>query len=167
MGTIIGFFKKIFKASNPRYHLSLDGNYYDIKLKKIIYRFKVFGDHSFIKFSFDDIKKSQQLLYDIHPNDLINIVWMDSDQRERRTRIKIKEMLRNNHYKLHSELYEETISGDDVCENPILMQQIRSIDLYKISYNTGFIHGRSFSKKIVETANSKEEVSNVIPFHKY
>ncbi len=68
---ILRFFKKI----RPRYLLSLDSNFYNLSKKSIIYRFKVFGEHTFPKFTFNDIKNNKTILYDIHPVDLMKITW--------------------------------------------------------------------------------------------
>ena len=60
------FFKKI----KPRYFLSLDSQFYSLSQKSTVYRFKVYGEHTFPKFTFHDIKNDKDILYDIHPADL-------------------------------------------------------------------------------------------------
>ncbi len=63
-----------FKTIRPRYLLSLDSHFFNLSKKSIVYRFKVFGEHTFPKFTFNDIKNDKSLLYDIHPVDLMKIL---------------------------------------------------------------------------------------------
>jgi len=146
----MGFFLNIFKAFNPRYHLALDESYYDIKINKMLHRFKVFGEHSFVNFTFDEINNSPQILHDINPSDLIYVAIEEFKLSEKRSLISIKESLRNNKYKLSFDSYEEIYSGDEICENPMLVEKMKKMDIYKVVYTTGFIHGRNCSKNIAE-----------------
>ena len=142
--TILYLFKKI----KPRYHLSLDSHFYNLSKKCIVYRFKVFGDHTFPKFTFEDIKNDKHLLYNINPADLMKITIDDHIDSQKKSILKISEILRNNKYKLSDNNVEEILSGDEICDNILLMEKIRNIDLYKIAYNTGFNHGRQLAREI-------------------
>src|SRR5579863_583099 len=116
---VIRFFKKI----RPRYLLSLDSQFYSLSKKKIIYRFKVFGDHTFPKFTFDDIKNDKSLLYDIHPIDLMKITMDDYIGSQKNSMLSISEILRDNRYKLSDGNTEEILSGDGICDNILLIEK--------------------------------------------
>jgi hypothetical protein len=93
---ILFFFKKI----RPRYLLSLDSQFYNLSQKAVVYRFKVFGEHTFPKFTFDDIKNDKDILYDIHPADLMKITIEDYVISQKKNTLNISEILRDNKYKL-------------------------------------------------------------------
>lgn len=154
IGRILHFFKKI----RPRYLLSLDSYFYSLSEKKIVYRFKVFGEHTFPKFTFENIKNDKSLLYDIHPVDLMKITIDDYVVTQKKSMLNISEMLRDNRYKLSDgTAIEEILSGDEICDNILLIEKIRNIDLYKIAYNTGFNHGRQLAREISEKAGAGEK----------
>lgn len=156
---ILLFFKKI----RPRYLLSLDSQFYNLSQKAVVYRFKVFGEHTFPKFTFDDIKKDKDILYDIHPADLIKITIEDYVVSQKKNTLIISEILRDNKYKLSSNHTEEILSGDEICDNILLIEKIKNIDLYKIAYNTGFNHGRQLARKINRTSvDVSEKCENVM-----
>ena len=148
LDSVLRFFKKI----RPRYLLSLDSHFYNLSKKSIVYRFKVFGEHIFPKFTFDDIKSDKRLLYDIHPIDLMKITIDDYIASQKKMMFSISEILRDNRYKLSDYYTEEILSGDEVCDNILLIEKIRNIDLYKIAYNTGFNHGRLLAREISRKA---------------
>ena len=100
---ILLFLKKI----KPRYLLSLDSKFYSLSQKEIVYRFKVFGEHSFPKFTFNDIKKHKDILYDIHPIDLIKITTENYALSQRKETFRITEFLRNNKYKLSNSMLKK------------------------------------------------------------
>jgi hypothetical protein len=141
--------------------------YVKCKQPLIIYRFKVFGEHTFIKLSFDDIKNDRNLLYNIHPNDLIQITIDNYINRQQKSTLKIAEILRDNKYKIFDSEIEEIISGDDICDNIAILNKMNNIDLYKVAYNTGFIHGKSVARKIIKNSNydTKNKVISLQVIH--
>ncbi|MGC1183160.1 hypothetical protein [Legionella sp.] len=158
-GKIRSFFKKIniiFSIINPRYQLSFDDDYFDLKEKERKYRFKSFGDHSFPEFTFKEIKYNTSVLFTINPHDLIKVSEKNYIQEHLKHQLKIDEFLRNNLYKLSNEYGSNTFSGDEICDNPLLIDQIVKSDLFKIAYNTGFERGRKLSK-IVNQDNEKND----------
>lgn len=162
----IGLIKKIksfFARINPRYQLSLDDDYFDIKKKEIKYRFKAFGDHGFPEFTFNHIKYNQDVLFAIHPSDLIKISEKNYIQKHLKYQLKIDEFLRNNKYRLRNDYGANIFSGEEICDNPLLADQIVKSDLYKIAYNTGFERGRRLSKLATHKHNEQKE--NVIKLH--
>lgn len=164
-GIIKKFIRRIFSYLNslhPKYNLSLDHDFYDFESKEIIYFFKVFGDHSFVQFTFDDIKNDMNILQNIAPFDLIKIVEQETIHRQKRNLIKIKEHLRNNQYKIIDNLITTVLSGDEICENVILMNRMEHMDLYKIAYNTGFIRGRSFAKTLSKEIQERKSADNPV-----
>ena len=150
---VLLFFKKI----RPRYLLSLDSQFYSLSQKAVIYRFKVFGEHTFPKFTFDDIKKDKDILYDIHPADLMKITIEDYVISQKKGTLSIAEILRDNRYKLSNSNTNEILSGDEISDNILLIEKIKNIDLYKIAYNTGFNHGRQLAREISKKAASSTD----------
>lgn len=156
---ILLFFKKI----KPRYLLSLDSQFYSLSQKAVVYRFKVFGEHTFPKFTFDDIKNDKDILYDIHPADLMKITVEDYVISQKKSTLNIAEILRDNKYKLSNSHTAEILSGDEICDNILLIEKIKNIDLYKIAYNTGFNHGRQLAREINrKSSDVAEKCENVM-----
>jgi hypothetical protein len=85
---------------------------------------KVFGEHTFPKFTFDDIKNDKDILYDIHPADLMKITIEDYVISQKKNTLSITEILRDNKYKLSSSYAEEILSGDEICDNILLSLSI-------------------------------------------
>src|ERR1700733_11872957 len=107
----------IFKKINPRYQLSLDNSFYDLNIKNYIYCFKVFGDHSFVKLGFDQIKDNKAMLYNINPYDLIKIISQESIYSQKKSMLKIAESLRDNQYKITDGINTSIFSGEEICDN--------------------------------------------------
>ncbi|WP_028389169.1 hypothetical protein [Legionella fairfieldensis] len=165
INSILKILKKLnifFSRFNPRYQLSLDDYYYDIKEKKIKYRFKSFGDHSFPVFTFKEIKYNSSILFSINPYDLIKIAENNHMQQQLKNQLKIDEFLRNNLYKLSNEEDSNTFSGDEICDNPLLSDKIIKSDLFKIAYNTGFERGRKISKLVINETKDDNIEHNIV-----
>jgi len=158
ISSILHFFKQI----RPRYLLSLDSHFYSLSKKDIVYRFKVFGEHTFLKFTFEDIKNDKSLLYDIHPMDLMKITIDDYVVSQKRSMLIISEILRDNRYILSDANTEETLSGDEICDNVLLIEKIKNIDVYKIAYNTGFNHGRQLAREISKKSSADSSCQNIV-----
>lgn len=71
----------------------------------------------------------------------------------------IAEILRDNRYKLSDSSADEILSGDEICDNILLMEKIKNIDLYKIAYNTGFNHGRQLAREISKKASRMQVIT--------
>lgn len=153
---------QFFEKSRPRYLLSLDSQFYSLSQKSFVYRFKVFGEHTFAKFTFGDIKNDKSILYDVHPSDLIKIAIGEYVRSQKGSLLSIIEILRDNKYKLSANDSEEILSGDEICDNILLIEKIKNIDLYKIAYNTGFNHGRQLGREISKKTNLENDCNNVI-----
>lgn len=161
---LIKWIVRLLKKMRPRYQLSLDSHFYSLDKKSTIYRFKVFGEHTFPKFTFEDIKNNTRIMYDINPVDLMNIAIDDYIAYQKKSMLKISEILRDNRYKLSDNITEEIFSGDEICDNILLIEKIKNIDLYKIAYNTGFNHGRQLGKELTRKININNSIKNIIPF---
>lgn len=162
---IKSLFKRLrifFSSFNPRYQLSYDDDYFDINGKDIKYRFKSFGDHYFPEFTFKEIKYNSSILFTINPHDLIKISIKNYVQEYTKTHLKIVEILRNNLYKLSNEQGSNMFSGDEICDNPILAEQIVKNDLFKIAYNTGFERGRNLSKLLNKENKNNTSANNIV-----
>ncbi|TAK73373.1 MAG: hypothetical protein EPO11_08550 [Gammaproteobacteria bacterium] len=143
---IISFFRRI----KPRYHLSLDSQFYNLSTKNTVYRFKVFGEHTFPKFTFEDIQNNKRILYDINPIDLIKIAIENYNEIQKKSMLRVSEILRDNKYILSDGSTEKLLCGDEICDNILLIERIKNIDVYKIAYNTGFKHGRQLAREIIK-----------------
>lgn len=156
----MGFFKKVVSFFNPRYSLALDSHECNKKNCRFYYRFKIYGFHGFLKLTFHEIKESKNIIFSINPYDLLWIIDNETKQSESLRKFKITETLRNDTYKLSSIEDEFFISGNDLFNNLSLIEKMNSLDVYKIAYNTGFLHGRRFTKKIFQ---SKQKIKNYLP----
>jgi len=152
----------LFNKIKPRYQLSLDSHYYNLSKRNVVYRFKVFGEHTFPKFTFEDIKNDKRIMYDINPVDLMKITIDDYVDSQRKSMLKISEILRDNKYKLSDSNADEILSGDEICDNILLIEKIKNIDLYKIAYNTGFNHGRQLGREISKKATINDCSENIV-----
>lgn len=135
----------------PRYRLTLDPLdtcSFDIKAKKTIYRFKVFNEFNPIHLSYDDIKSNNNYLYEINPHDLIKISAMEREKSLNSHQLFLTEILRNNTFKIKDGEAEEIFTGNEICSNPLLIDRMKGIDIYKIAFATGFSNGREFSKDL-------------------
>lgn len=159
---IVNKIKLFFSLINPRYQLSFDDDYFDIKEKTRKYRFKSFGDHSFPEFTFNEIKQNINVLYAINPHDLMKITEKNYIEELSTNQFKIMEIMRNNFYKLSNAVDSNTFSGDEICDNPLLFDQIAKSDLFKIAYNTGFDRGRKLSKMIIQENHHTNFENNVV-----
>lgn len=160
--SLVNKIKLIFSVISPRYQLSLDDDYIDIKEKSWKYRFKSFGDHSFPEFTFNEMKYNTSILYAVNPEDLIKITEKNYAQEFTKNQLKIDEIMRSNIYKLSNCEGSNTFSGDEICDNPLLAEQIVKMDLFKIAYNTGFEKGRRLSKMIMQENKNTHFEDNVI-----
>jgi len=142
--------KKWFSEKYPRYFYRLDDTIFDRKKKCFLYVFKLYGNHSFVKLYFKDIQISKKLRWLINPDDLIQIYLNEQQNNFNNSQYRIKEYKRNNFYVIANAEQKETLSGEDICSSPSLIEQINSFDIYKISFQTGFIQGRQLSKTILE-----------------
>ncbi|PIQ43570.1 MAG: hypothetical protein COV52_07860 [Gammaproteobacteria bacterium CG11_big_fil_rev_8_21_14_0_20_46_22] len=151
--------KRFWASFTPRYNLCLDSSEYAIDSKHLIHRFKVYGSHNYVKFTYEEIMRDRNLTYQINPYDLIDIAVKERDAQKKKSIYIIKKTLRNNYFKVCNAEGEHIIDGDELCHNPILIKQMSPIDLHNISYNTGFIHGRRLSKTISESSKGPAKPS--------
>lgn len=160
--TILKKINKFFIRINPRYQLSFDDDYWDNKEKERKYRFKSFGDHGFPEFTFKQIKLDASILCSINPHDLIKISEKNYYQESSKSLLRIEEFLQNNEYKVSNNSYSNILSGEEICDNPLLFEQITKNDLFKIAYNTGFKRGRKLSKLIFSEQKLEANKNNVL-----
>lgn len=164
-GKIKVYLKRFFnelRKFNPRYQLSLDHDYFDVKNNARKYKFKSFGDHGFPAFTFRELKYNEKLLFNINPYDLIKISEKNYSEENLKLLFRVDELLRNNQYKLRNANGTHIFSGEDICNNPLLAEQIEKKALFKIAYNTGFERGRKLAKVIDATLKEHVSTSNVV-----
>lgn len=159
-GRIFKKLKNIFTQLQPRYQLSLDSNTYDLNSKQFKYIFKAYGEHSFVTITFNEIKNNDQLLYNIHPKDLITISINENIYNQKKSMLRISEILRDNKFLITDNDSYQIFDGDEICDNALLIERINNIDLYKIAYNTGFCRGRSLTKMV--KSQCAEPVNNLV-----
>ncbi len=155
-------FQSIFKNLTPRYQLSLDHSEYDMQLKKIVHCFKSYGDHTFLKLTFDQIKLNSDLLCSINPQDLLRIFADEFALEQKSSKLYIAEMLRNNNFILTDKKSYQHFSGEEICDNALLIERINNIDLYKIAFSTGFNQGRSLSKIAHKKQKENDTKENIL-----
>lgn len=146
----------ILSLYNPPYQLILTEEKFDKIANGYIYTFKLYGGHDFIRLSHKEIKDDHKIIRLIHPRDLIHINIKEYNFRLENNKYKIIECLRNNHYKISNGNNIEIYSGEKICENIDMFKNIDSYDLYKISYETGFLHGRKSTIKMIEGRKNQQ-----------
>jgi hypothetical protein len=68
--------------------------------------------------------------------------------------------LRNNTYKISDGKSESIFSGEEFCENTVLIEKTNKIDLYKIAYATGFKKGRKTENELYKNDNIQEKIND-------
>lgn len=157
--------KKLFQARRPRYFYQLDEIKYHSNLKANLYIFKTYRSPTFAKWTFSEIRENKELRWVINPDDLIKIYLHEERHFFRRSMHKIKETLRNNHYAMTSNDGLLVFSGEEFCRNPAFIEKTSSLDVHKISYQTGFQAGRTFAKEMqaqIDLQRKKQEADNVV-----
>ncbi len=100
-------------------------------------------------FSYQDITSHKQILFSIHPHDLVNIALTEKEQSELKNIYHVSECIRNNNYKIKNFHSEKVLSGREICNTPALIEQLHPLEVYKIAYNTGFLDGRKLSQQLI------------------
>lgn len=157
--------KKFIQSQSPRYYYQLDEIKYIKETKSNLYVFKIYGAPTFAKWTFAEINENQKLRWLINPDDLVKIYVIEENLSVGKTKYRIKETLRENHYMLAMQKETAILSGDEFCRNAALIEQTNSVDAHKISYQTGFQHGRAFAKEMqayIESDAQKVECDNVV-----
>ena len=129
----------------PRYRLTLDTYDFDLVKKKMIYSLKVFNEFTPIDLSYDQIQKDEHYLYSINPHDLIKINSIEKDINN--SQILLTELLRNNTYKIKDDTLEAVLTGNEICNNPLLIERMKKMDIHRVSYATGLNDGRALAKE--------------------
>ena len=157
--------KKFFESHSPRYFYQLDEIKYQKTTKSNLYIFKIYGAPTFAKWTFAEIKENSKLRWLINPDDLVKIYMTEEKLLTNKLKYRIKETLRENHYMLAMQEETAILSGDEFFRNSALIEQTNSLDAHKISYHTGFQHGRAFAKEMrvyIESEAQKTECDNVV-----
>lgn len=157
--------KKFFQSYSPRYFYQLDEIKYQKATKSNLYIFKIYGASTFARWTFAEIKENQKLRWIINPDDLIKIYLTEEKLLAGKSKYRIKETLRENHYMLAMQEETAILSGDEFFRNSALIEQTHSLDAHKISYQTGFQHGRAFAKEMqayIESEAQKIKCDNVV-----
>ncbi|HEY0209454.1 hypothetical protein [Acerihabitans sp.] len=151
----IKWIKAVF---NPQYQLTLSELIKSTTPNKTKYIFKEFGSHEYIALTFNDIKKNENLLHIINPNNLLDISQIESQIQKDYEAYFIIEESNDNNYKLKAMEQEVCFSGEYIHKNIDIFQNFRSKDLCEIIYTTGFNKGRRVSidlKDISDSSNVK------------
>lgn len=162
---LFGNIKNFFQSRNPRYFYQLDEIRYQKSTKSYLYVFKIYGSPSFAKLTFDEIKENQKLRWHLHPDDLVKIYLHEERLEAEKNKYRIKETLQKNRYTIFSQEKSVVLSGDEFCHDPAVIEQTSSLDVHKISYQTGFQDGRAFAKETllhVESEKRNIELDNVV-----
>jgi len=158
----VSFKKWIISVFNPPYQLTLSEKIIRPSPNEVLYVFKQYGSHDYIKISYTDILNNHNIMRSINPTNLMDIhlneylIKLESD------RYRIKEQLRNNIYALSNNHHEEIYSGEHICKNIDMFSNISTTDICKIAYASGFNKGRKISTEISEiiAKNHNERLAN-------
>ncbi|WP_410013015.1 hypothetical protein [Sodalis sp. C49] len=150
---VIKWVKAVF---TPQYQLTLSEVIKSRIPYKSKYMFKEFGSHEYISLTFEDIKKSENLLHIINPNNLIEISLIESKIQKDYEAYYITEMTIGNNYKLKALDQEVCFSGEYIHKNIDVFQNFHSKDLCEIMYATGFNKGRRVSLALKDVSDSRK-----------
>lgn len=162
---LFGNIKNFFQSRNPRYFYQLDEIRYQKSTKSYLYVFKIYGSPSFAKLTFDEIKANQKLRWHLHPDDLVKIYLHEERLEAEKNKYRIKETLQKNRYTIFSQEKSVVLTGDEFCRDPAVIEQTSSLDVHRISYQTGFQSGRIFAKEMqteIEQNRDKKDTDNVV-----
>ncbi|KAF3997105.1 hypothetical protein [Glaciimonas immobilis] len=147
---------------NPPYQLTLSEKMVSELSNETIYIFKQYGSHDYIKITYNDIVGSSSIMQAINPKNLMDIHLNEYILKKELDSYRIKEVLRNNLYKISNNATEEIYSGEHICKNIDMFDNISVSDIFKIAYTSGFNKGRRISIEINELVNeSKEEIKEI------
>ena len=63
------------------------------------------------------------------------------------SQILLTELLRNNTYKIKDDTLEAVLTGNEICNNPLLIERMKKMDIHRVSYATGLNDGRALAKE--------------------
>ncbi|WP_139111589.1 hypothetical protein [Ralstonia solanacearum] len=148
----------VISVFNPPYQLTLSDRFIDEKNGQVIYIFKQYGLHEYVRVTYADIAGNDDLLKAINPVNLMDIHLDEHERRVLSREIKVKEILRGGKYRLSNGEFSQEYSGEYIVNNVDMFAHMSPSDLCRIALTTGFSRGRSVSKEINETlAALKEE----------
>lgn len=159
-------FKWLVSVFNPKYQLTLSEIIKSEKPNKTIYIFKQYGSHEFVKLTFDDIEKNDNLLHSINPKNLMNINLSEFLIKKKHEKQQVIEEIKNNKYKIKNDSEEIIYSGEYIYKNIDMFNKINKLHLYKIIYNTGFEKGRNISK-LIQLSNKYKKTEEHFYDNKY
>jgi len=138
---------------NPKYQLTLSETIHAHEPNKTTYIFKQYGSYDFVHLTFLDIKNNSNLLRVINPKNLLHIHLNELSIKKIYETYHIIEEIRNNKFKIKNMQKESIYSGEYICKNIDMFQNINPNDLCKIGYATGFNQGRKMSLTIKTISN--------------
>ena len=156
------FFRSLAKwlvsVFNPPYQLTLSDRFVDERSGQVVYIFKQYGLHEYVRVTYADIAGNDDLLKAINPVNLMDIHLEEHERKVLSREVKIKEILRGGKYRLSNGEFSQEYSGEYIVNNVDMFTDMSASDLCRIALTTGFSRGRSVSKEINETlAALKEE----------
>ncbi|QUP54461.1 hypothetical protein GO998_12240 [Ralstonia syzygii] len=150
--------KWLVSVFNPPYQLTLSDRFVDERSGQVVYIFKQYGLHEYVRVTYADIVGNDDLLKAINPVNLMDIHLEEHERNVLSREIKIKEILRGGKYRLASGEFSQEYSGEYIVNNVDMFAHMTPSDLCRIALTTGFSRGRSVSKEINEIlAALKEE----------
>lgn len=147
----------VISVFNP-YQLTLSDRFVDERNGQIVYIFKQYGLHEYVRVTYADIVGNDDLLKAINPVNLMDIHLEEHERKAQSREIKVQEILRGGKYKLSNGNFSQEYSGEYIVNNVDMFEHMSPSDLCRIALTTGFSRGRSVSKEINEIlAALKEE----------
>lgn len=125
------------------------------------YKLLTKGELTPVPISAEEILSSNIIKRRLEPNVLLKIQRDLLYEQAKFKQYKItNELPRENRYRIST--IEETmeIDGDDFCNNPYLITQMRSYDVFKITANTFFKKGAKFQETLSEVKLQQKEKNN-------
>lgn len=154
---LVSFKKWLISVFNPPYQLALSDKFFDKKMACMVYVFKQYGSHDYIKVTYFDMLNNPGILSAVNPIHLMDIHLHEHLLKQETEKYHVTETLRNNQYKIANTKTGEIYSGEHICRNVDMFSSISHADLCKIAYQSGFIKGRKTSVEIKNLIEKKEK----------
>lgn len=153
--------KWLASVFNPPYQLTLSDTLVDETGGRVMYVFKQYGLHEYIRVTYADIISSSDLVNAINPINLMDIHLAEHERKVRANETRIREVMRGGRFKLsHGEVTEE-YTAEYIVNNVDMFTHISAADLCSIAYLAGFRKGRNMSIEIrnIAAAPPPDEVT--------
>lgn len=138
MGAVVSLFSNLLNRMEPDFTIELDDVIYSKKHGHEICVLHVIGKNIFPKMTTDEILSNPKAMAGLSKEDIIRITRLDIQIKDRINNIKVIEMDRNGTVILQDKFEQKTYSVRELSTNPLIMDQLKGRDAFRIGYKLGF-----------------------------